>query len=199
VPVSLTYFVNLCHSPDLVVPQIFDQYVRYTLSPLSPSLLTPHQSPFEVLEVRTSGGYNVPHADCIHRLYKVVFPGGLDAYGTPSQSATPSRSSTPSIPSNTHSNPLSKPGLLGRFLGSSSSLSVPSRSSSPLPLPDGLPEETVVSGTAFGTLFLHKRGPFELIPSRIRIIQPGVVIITGESKVRPFSSHFPVLFVIRSL
>jgi len=94
--------------------------------------------------------YNSTHTKSDHRLYKVVFPGGLDEYRTPSASLPPSRSSTPSIAPSTHSSTSSKPSLFGRFLGYGSSLTVPSRTPSPLPHPDGPPEEAVISGTAFG-------------------------------------------------
>ena len=94
--------------------------------------------------------YNSTHTKNDYRLYKVVFPGGLDDYDTPSVSLLPSRSSTPSIAPSTHSSISSKPGLFGRFLGYGSNLTVPSRTSSPSPHLDGLPEEAVISGTAFG-------------------------------------------------
>ncbi|KAF9792188.1 hypothetical protein BJ322DRAFT_19589 [Thelephora terrestris] len=88
---------------------------------------------------------NTAHSKYL-KLYKVVFPGGLDNYSTPSQSSPPSRSLTPTIIPSTSS----RPSLFSRFLGNGSNSNVPSRTPSPPPRPDGPPEETVISGTAFG-------------------------------------------------
>ena len=99
------------------------------------------------------------HTKCTYRLYKVVFPGGLDDLDTPAASLPSSRSPTPSISPSTHSSISLKPSLFGRFLGSSSGSIPSSRTPSPSPLPDGLPEEAVISGTAFGKSLADPQGP----------------------------------------
>ncbi|KAF9651455.1 hypothetical protein BDM02DRAFT_3110516 [Thelephora ganbajun] len=100
------------------------------------------------------------------KLYKVVFPSGLDGYDTPSASLPPSRA--PSIALSTHSSTSSRPSLFGRFLGHGSSLTVPSRTPSPSPHPDGPPEETIISGTAFGYGLFNL--VLSLLPGKVKTV-----------------------------
>jgi hypothetical protein len=94
----------------------------------------------------------------LFRLYKTVFPSGLDAYSTPAPSRKPSHASLASTasaqgsasgastPSRSGSS-TPKSGLLSRFLGASN---VPVAAAPVGGPPDGPIEELIVSGTAFG-------------------------------------------------
>ncbi|KAG6863107.1 hypothetical protein C0991_008147 [Blastosporella zonata] len=115
------------------------------------------------------------------KLYKTVFPNGLDAYTTPSGTPTPSRkSSTPSIYSAASSNaelattsaPATPPpskSLFARF--TSSTLSVPSTRSTngtaegEFP-PDGPVEDLIIAGTAFGFGLFNL--VFSLLPKKVQ-------------------------------
>ncbi|GLB39315.1 putative protein of unknown function (DUF3808) [Lyophyllum shimeji] len=126
------------------------------------------------------------------KLYKTVFPHGLDAYDTPAGSRAPSRkSSSPSMhsaPSTpTTSNPAPSRSLFARLTGSASSstatLSVPNLHTvtsangtagggDQLP-PDGPVEELVVAGTAFGYGLFNL--VFSLLPKKVQ----GIVGFLG--------------------
>jgi hypothetical protein len=95
------------------------------------------------------------------RLYKAVFPTGLDDYKTPTHTRAPSRkSSTPSVSSlsTTATTPVDTPppnksSIFGRWGSSSLTVSKPpSPAESMDPAVDGPIEELIVSGTAFGQL-----------------------------------------------
>ncbi|KAG6815974.1 hypothetical protein H0H87_009701 [Tephrocybe sp. NHM501043] len=115
------------------------------------------------------------------KLYKTVFPNGLDAYTTPSATPAPSRkSSTPSLHSaassttNLPTQPASK-SLFARF--TSSTLSIPSTLRTPegnteIP-PDGPVEDLIVAGTAFGFGLFNL--VFSLLPKKVQ----GVVGFLG--------------------
>lgn len=93
--------------------------------------------------------YHVSH--CLGRLFKTVFPGGLDNYATPatSKAASPSPS-IHSDSSSTHTTtPKQRSGFFGRW--GASTLSAPA--ANPVTsTPDGPIEELVMSGVAFGEL-----------------------------------------------
>lgn len=99
------------------------------------------------------------------RLYKTVFPKGLDAFATPSTSHVPSRkpsqlslasaasstvsSSSPTTPTGSGASTPKSAGLFGRFGGSF--LGAPNHVAVVTPTaPDGPIEELIVSGVAFG-------------------------------------------------
>ena len=90
-----------------------------------------------------------------NRLYKTVFPGGVDHYATPATSKAPSPS--PSIHSETSSTHTAKArggggffSSVGRFGGSLLSAQ-PATVTNPVPsVPEGPIEELIMSGTAFG-------------------------------------------------
>ena len=90
----------------------------------------------------------IPGTDKYFRLYKTVYPNGLDNYATPSTSKSPSPA--PSIKSevSTASTTKAKPGFFSRFTGST--LSVPATTTPVITTPDGPLEELIMSGTAFG-------------------------------------------------
>lgn len=94
--------------------------------------------------------------DNIRRLFKIVFPTGLDQYRTPSTSRAPSRApsinSMQSAASNTDTASVKSTSFFGRWTGGSS-LNVPSPTPSPSPADDGPVEDLIISGTAFGTAF----------------------------------------------
>ncbi|THH31109.1 hypothetical protein EUX98_g3069 [Antrodiella citrinella] len=127
---------------------------------------------FELLNSDAVILHGITHA---LRLYKVVYPNGLDDYATPSASTPSSRpasiaSSAPSSASTTTAKPRS--GFFSRF---GSSLTVPS---SPVEtvgklIPDGPLEELIMSGTAFGYGMFNL--VFSLLPAGIR----GVVGFLG--------------------
>ncbi|CAL1705498.1 unnamed protein product [Somion occarium] len=101
------------------------------------------------------------------RLYKAVYPNGLDNYATPSTSKAPSPA--PSIHSEASSTTTMKArsGFFSRFTGSS--LSVPS-TNIVISTPEGPIEELIMSGTAFGY------GMFNLIFS---LLPPSVRNVVG--------------------
>ncbi|KAG6911431.1 hypothetical protein DXG01_016528 [Tephrocybe rancida] len=118
------------------------------------------------------------------KLYKTVFPNGLDDYTTPSGTPAPSRkSSTPSLRSASSSSstlastltvPAPSKSLFARF--TSSTLSVPNTRPQPTtngtaegegePLPDGPVEDLVVAGTAFGFGLFNL--VFSLLPKKVQ-------------------------------
>ncbi|KAM5532321.1 Outer membrane protein Iml2/Tetratricopeptide repeat protein 39 [Ganoderma adspersum] len=110
------------------------------------------------------------------KLYKTVFPSGLDYYSTPAASMPSSRatsirsgvdgtSTTSSAPKPT------KSGFFSRFTGST--LSVPSTPQIPIGAADGSVDEFILSGTAFGYGLFNL--VFSLLPAKIR----GVVGFLG--------------------
>ncbi|KAH9930772.1 uncharacterized protein B0H18DRAFT_993499 [Fomitopsis serialis] len=131
-----------------------------------------------------------------HRLYKTVYPHGLDAYATPATS--PPRSNTPSVASSAASSTLSvatnntttpstpastisrRSGFFSRFTGGLTASAPSSLSSSMTSLSletrvhaeRGSVDELILSGTAFGALF---NLVFSLLPAKIR----GVVGFLG--------------------
>lgn len=84
------------------------------------------------------------------RLYKTVFPSGLDSYATPATSKFPSPS--PSIRSETSSTNTAtskqRSGFFGRW--GASGLSAQAPANPVIGSPDGPVEELIMSGTAFG-------------------------------------------------
>ena len=84
------------------------------------------------------------------RLYKTVYPNGLDDYATPAASAPNSRA--PSIRSEASGSSAPKSakssGFFSRFTGSS--LTVPTTPQAPIVAPEGSVDELILSGTAFG-------------------------------------------------
>ncbi|PSR77603.1 hypothetical protein PHLCEN_2v7793 [Hermanssonia centrifuga] len=81
------------------------------------------------------------------RLYKTVYPSGLDNYATPATSKLPSPSpSIHSESSSTHVAKQPRPSFFGRFTGSNLTTQPNPVSSTP----DGPVEELIMSGTAFG-------------------------------------------------
>jgi hypothetical protein len=91
----------------------------------------------------------------ISRLFKTVYPNGLQSYATPSTTPLPSRrGSDGSLPySVIQSKPTTAPksGFFSRWFTPSTSVAAPGTITNP---PSGPVEELVLSGTAFGT-FLH--------------------------------------------
>lgn len=92
---------------------------------------------------------------CSHRLFKTVFPSGVDDYATPATSQA--TSPAPSIRSETSSTNTAKQqarsgygllGSIGRFGGSL--LSAQPVANPVASLPEGPIEELIMSGTAFG-------------------------------------------------
>ncbi|KAG5725885.1 hypothetical protein E4T56_gene5106 [Termitomyces sp. T112] len=123
------------------------------------------------------------------KLYKTVFPNGLDAYTTPSATPAPSRkSSTLSLHSSLSSYTSSTAAVattsstsksfFSRFTSSSLSISSNSNTNSPpsdaeeLP-PDGPIEDLIISGTAFGYGLFNL--VFSLLPKKVQ----GVVGLLG--------------------
>lgn len=110
------------------------------------------------------------------RLYKTVFPAGLDDYATPASSPGPSRKpSTPSLKSSAASidstattTASAKPSFFGRW-GSSSSV----QKSVTVKEPQGPVEELILSGAAFGY------GLFNLVLSLLPAKVKGVVGFFG--------------------
>lgn len=94
--------------------------------------------------------YGINSIHRVHcRLYKTVYPSGLDNYATPAASKAPSPS--PSIRSDTSSTHTAKQrsGFFSRF-----SAAPISRHANPVSsTPEGPIEELIMSGTAFGELF----------------------------------------------
>lgn len=89
------------------------------------------------------------------RLYKTVFPSGLDSYATPATSKFPSPS--PSIRSETSSTNTAtskqRSGFFGRW--GASGLSAQAPANPVIGSPDGPVEELIMSGTAFGACRFH--------------------------------------------
>ncbi|KAJ3526621.1 hypothetical protein NM688_g8239 [Phlebia brevispora] len=102
------------------------------------------------------------------RLYKTVYPGGIDNYATPATSKAPSPS--PSIKSDSSSTHTAKQrsGFFSRFSSSSVTQVNPVTST-----PDGPVEELIMSGTAFGYGLFNL--VFSLLPAAVR----GVVGFLG--------------------
>ncbi|KNZ76231.1 Mitochondrial outer membrane protein IML2 [Termitomyces sp. J132] len=91
------------------------------------------------------------------KLYKTVFPNGLDAYTTPSATPAPSRKSS--------------------TLSLHSSLSSPPSDAEELP-PDGPIEDLIISGTAFGYGLFNL--VFSLLPKKVQLVLMtyyGVVLL----------------------
>ncbi|TFL07447.1 outer membrane protein Iml2/Tetratricopeptide repeat protein 39 [Pterulicium gracile] len=104
------------------------------------------------------------------KLFKTVFPDGLERYKTPSSTPTPSRkSSISSLRSATTAAP-KKSGFFSRLTGSS--LAVPERIPSSF-TPEGPVEEMIVAGAAFGYGLFNL--VFSLLPQKIQ----GVVGFLG--------------------
>ncbi|PIL24330.1 hypothetical protein GSI_14083 [Ganoderma sinense ZZ0214-1] len=106
------------------------------------------------------------------KLYKIVFPSGLDYYSTPAASIPSSRAA--SIRSGLDGTSAPKPtrsGFFSRFTGST--LSVPSTPQIPIGAADGSVDEFILSGTAFGYGLFNL--VFSLLPAKIR----GVVGFLG--------------------
>ncbi|TCD67048.1 hypothetical protein EIP91_000610 [Steccherinum ochraceum] len=111
------------------------------------------------------------------KLFKTVYPNGLDNYATPSTSAPSSRpasinSSTSSTPSSASNQTTKAKGFFSRF-GSSLTVSSPSSETTGNLTPDGPLEELIMSGTAFGYGMFNL--VFSLLPAGIR----GVVGFLG--------------------
>ncbi|KAF4608318.1 hypothetical protein EYR40_000662 [Pleurotus pulmonarius] len=101
------------------------------------------------------------------KLYKTVFPTGLDHYSTPATTPAISRNaSNPNL-----AVPIQRSSFFGRWTRPSGSmLSVPSSPSAPgasLPL-DGPVEELIVSGTAFGYGLFNL--VFSLLPKKVQSV-----------------------------
>ncbi|KAG6897584.1 hypothetical protein C0993_007415 [Termitomyces sp. T159_Od127] len=120
------------------------------------------------------------------KLYKIVFPNGLDAYTTPSATPAPSRkSSTPSLHASisssvatvTTSSTTTTKSFFSRFTSSSTSVShqnVDGNFPDAEELPsDGPIEDLIVSGTAFGYGLFNL--VFSLLPKKVQ----GVVGFLG--------------------
>ncbi|KAK7693929.1 hypothetical protein QCA50_003503 [Cerrena zonata] len=104
------------------------------------------------------------------RLYKTVYPNGLDNYATPSTSKSPSPA--PSIRSEVSTAPTkARSGFFSRFTGST--LSVPATNTVAVTTPEGPLEELIMSGAAFGYGMFNL--VFSLLPPSIR----GVVGFLG--------------------
>ncbi|KAI0723829.1 outer membrane protein Iml2/Tetratricopeptide repeat protein 39 [Cerioporus squamosus] len=110
------------------------------------------------------------------KLYKTVYPNGLDEYATPAASVAGSRAaSIRSEVSDTGSTAAApKParsGFFSRFTGAS--LAVPSAPRGPINAAEGTVDELILSGTAFGYGLFNL--VFSLLPAKIR----GVVGFLG--------------------
>ena len=127
-----------------------------------------------------------------HRLYKTVFPTGLDDYTTPAHSPVPSRKpSTPSLHSTssgattpTLTAPPTKSSIFGRWGASSLTVSKPpSPAGSIDPAVDGPIEDFIVAGTAFGEQTV--RYCYHVVSSRIRIwtLQPCILPSARQNQV----------------
>ncbi|KAI0636592.1 outer membrane protein Iml2/Tetratricopeptide repeat protein 39 [Trametes polyzona] len=110
------------------------------------------------------------------KLYKTVYPNGLENYATPAASSANSRAA--SIRSETSGSsspaPSSKPaksGFFSRFTGAT--LSVPNTPHVPIIAEEGSIDELILSGTAFGYGLFNL--VFSLLPAKIR----GVVGFLG--------------------
>ncbi|KAI0748463.1 outer membrane protein Iml2/Tetratricopeptide repeat protein 39 [Daedaleopsis nitida] len=111
------------------------------------------------------------------KLYKTVYPNGLDDYATPAASAPGSsaasirsvgsatNSVTPAAPKSTRS------GFFSRFTGST--LTVPTVPTTPIVAAEGSLDELILSGTAFGYGLFNL--VFSLLPAKVR----GVVGFLG--------------------
>ncbi|RDX56360.1 hypothetical protein OH76DRAFT_379943 [Lentinus brumalis] len=110
------------------------------------------------------------------KLYKTVYPNGLDEYATPAASAPGSRAaSIRSEASATGSTAAAakpaKSGFFSRFTGAS--LAVPTAPRTPINAAEGTVDELILSGTAFGYGLFNL--VFSLLPAKIR----GVVGFLG--------------------
>ncbi|KAI0807804.1 hypothetical protein C8Q74DRAFT_1443558 [Fomes fomentarius] len=109
------------------------------------------------------------------KLYKTVYPNGLDDYATPAGSAPGSSAASIRSEASTASTPAApKParsGFFSRFTGAT--LTVPTTSSLPIVAQEGSVDELVLSGTAFGYGLFNL--VFSLLPVKIR----GVVGFLG--------------------
>ena len=79
------------------------------------------------------------------RIYKLVFPDGLNAYATPAGSRFSSRQGSSTDLGSSSLKP--QWSLFGRITGSFSSPNAPPKAEQPL---DGPVEETIAAGAAFG-------------------------------------------------
>jgi hypothetical protein len=125
----------------------------------------------------------------ITRLFKTVYPNGLQSYATPATTPLPSRrGSSGSLSSSaTQSNAPSKSstpksGFFSRWIPFApvTTVAAPGTMTNP---PNGPVEELVLSGTAFGTPFLYFPAFSLNKKSRIWVIQPGAFSPTCEDQV----------------
>ncbi|EJF66189.1 hypothetical protein DICSQDRAFT_78415 [Dichomitus squalens LYAD-421 SS1] len=110
------------------------------------------------------------------KLYKTVYPHGLDNYATPAASAPGSsaasiRSEASGTSATLAAPKPSKSSFFSRFTGST--LSVPSIAHTPINVGEGSVDELILSGTAFGYGLFNL--VFSLLPAKIR----GVVGFLG--------------------
>ncbi|KAH9852714.1 outer membrane protein Iml2/Tetratricopeptide repeat protein 39 [Lenzites betulinus] len=110
------------------------------------------------------------------RLFKTVYPNGLEYYATPATSSANSRAASIRSEASGSSTPVStsKParsGFFSRFTGST--LSVPQTPHVPIIAQEGSVDELILSGTAFGYGLFNL--VFSLLPAKIR----GVVGFFG--------------------
>ncbi|KZT19316.1 hypothetical protein NEOLEDRAFT_1142229 [Neolentinus lepideus HHB14362 ss-1] len=120
------------------------------------------------------------------KMYKAVFPSGLDDYETPASSPGPSRKpSTPSIRSLAASvnstataTPPARPSFFGRWGSSNSSSSVLKVTT--VQQPEGPVEELILSGAAFGFGLFNL--VFSLLPAKVKGVA-GFFGYTSDRKV----------------
>ncbi|KAI0672830.1 outer membrane protein Iml2/Tetratricopeptide repeat protein 39 [Trametes maxima] len=110
------------------------------------------------------------------KLYKTVYPNGLENYATPAASSANSRAASIRSEASGASSQLTAPkpaksGFFSRFTGAS--LTVPTTPHVPILAEDGSVDELVLSGTAFGYGLFNL--VFSLLPAKIR----GVVGFFG--------------------
>lgn len=115
------------------------------------------------------------------RLYKTVYPNGLENYATPAASTASSRAA--SIRSETSGSSSPKPaksGFFSRFTGAT--LTVPSTPHVPIIAEEGSVDELILSGAAFGKLAVwlgyHARSYRSLQDTgRFIIVIPGLYLL----------------------
>lgn len=129
------------------------------------------------------------------RLYKTVFPSGLDSYATPATSKFPSPS--PSIRSETSSTNTAtskqRSGFFGRW--GASGLSAQAPANPVVGSPEGPVEELIMSGTAFGRRRIVNSPQFILISwvDRLRVCCCGLVTSPCLRECRLFNLVFSLL------
>lgn len=122
------------------------------------------------------------------RLFKTLYPNGLDEYATPGQTPTPSRKgSFHSLQSSAHTSLARPSGFLARWGFTSSTPAPPVLGTKSNPS-SGEIEELILSGAAFGELLVSDLVTSTLLNmsagSRLWVVQPRALASPFQSQVR---------------